>query len=184
MKRIFTVAIFLFSLLLNISCHKHPCEGLSCQNGGTLSESTEECYCSCPDGYEGQFCERKKTDKLTGGYVIQGPCSVSSSGSYTLTGTCTISDVPGYTRRVLVNLPGQTYNGSTSSTTITTFYIDFFDESYSSFSIPQQPFHNNGQINGSGFVSFPAGGSLSISINYNINSSTDWINCNATLVRM
>jgi hypothetical protein len=50
-----TTLIFLFS-----ACgKKDPCEGVTCQNGGTCKDGT----CQCPTGFEGQFCETASLPK-------------------------------------------------------------------------------------------------------------------------
>ena len=46
------------------SCIKAPCADVTCQNGGT-SDSSDNCACNCPTGFEGQFCEEK--------ILFQGP---------------------------------------------------------------------------------------------------------------
>ncbi|HRI01987.1 MAG TPA: calcium-binding EGF-like domain-containing protein [Saprospiraceae bacterium] len=65
----------LFIFLFIFSCKKDPCEGISCLNGGACNDGT----CVCPDGYSGQFCEKKVDPCLTltclnGGYCENGAC--------------------------------------------------------------------------------------------------------------
>ena len=51
------IAVLFGSTFYFSSCTKDPCEGVTCQNGGTSVASGNNCTCNCPTGYEGQFCE-------------------------------------------------------------------------------------------------------------------------------
>lgn len=40
-------------LILANGCQQDPCEGVSCQNGGTCMDGS----CACPEGFSGSLCE-------------------------------------------------------------------------------------------------------------------------------
>jgi hypothetical protein len=59
-KLTFVLAItFVLFSLFSACSKKDPCEGVTCQNGGTCSEGT----CQCPTGFEGAFCETASLPK-------------------------------------------------------------------------------------------------------------------------
>ncbi|MBK8634240.1 MAG: calcium-binding EGF-like domain-containing protein [Saprospiraceae bacterium] len=52
----FTILLFIATLLCFSCAEKDPCEGVTCQNGGTCFEGK----CQCLDGFEGNSCETEK----------------------------------------------------------------------------------------------------------------------------
>lgn len=67
-----TTAIFsgiIFTLLL-VACEKNPCDGVSCQHGGSCNAG----ICNCPTGYEGAQCENLSTARYVGKYSGYTQC--------------------------------------------------------------------------------------------------------------
>ncbi len=55
-SKIFATAItvmMIFSAVIYSSCHKDPCSGVNCQNGGACSQGN----CICPTGFTGGHCQ-------------------------------------------------------------------------------------------------------------------------------
>ena len=73
----------LFSLLLLVSAtsckKKDPCDGVVCQNGGGCNANGT---CTCPEGYEGAFCETRKipTAMRVNSVVLKNYPIVNSQG--------------------------------------------------------------------------------------------------------
>lgn len=75
MKKI--LSIFLLLSVMAAGCKKEedPCEGISCQNGGSCVSGT----CNCVNGYTGEFCQTAPNPCATitclnGGNCVSGAC--------------------------------------------------------------------------------------------------------------
>ncbi len=84
-----TLVTFIFSLVLVMSCNKskvkyndttlvRPCENVICLNGGTCQDG----YCYCPQGFEGDKCATRWSDKFVGNYLVHDDCDTSAAGYY------------------------------------------------------------------------------------------------------
>ena len=65
-----------FSAILYTSCHKDPCSGVNCLNGGSCSNGS----CLCPSGFTGLRCENLATTTITYNNNTFTPVSISING--------------------------------------------------------------------------------------------------------
>jgi hypothetical protein len=66
-------SVFATTTIFFPSCN--PCAGVVCQNGGVCQNGD----CSCPAGYEGNFCEISSRDKFIGNYEVQSVWGANGS---------------------------------------------------------------------------------------------------------
>lgn len=82
MKKLFLLFLLLSSSL--IGC-KEKCADVNCLNGGVCNDGT----CTCPIGYDGEFCQDEARTKFLGNYSVHEEIS-SSSGNTSKDYTCSI----------------------------------------------------------------------------------------------
>lgn len=140
------LALGVFSLLIGFvfSCKKEkdPCEGITCQNGGSCNEGTCSCPANttgtncenCKTGYEGSGCSTVSRDKVIGNYwSTNGGCNNGATNSYTAkisaigsTDQIAIYNLSGYGSNIYVTgsitgnnitIPSQSVSGATYSGT-------------------------------------------------------------------
>jgi hypothetical protein len=85
------IVVIAFTLSTTVSCKKgdvvyndttllHPCDNVTCLNGGTCRDGN----CKCPQGYEGENCATKWSDKFVGSFNASDACSADSAGFYSV----------------------------------------------------------------------------------------------------
>jgi hypothetical protein len=95
-----SLSLIIFSLFF-----ANPCSCWSCQNGGYTVSSENTCYCQCPTGYSGIYCEIN-VDFCALNLCLNG-------------GTCVGTSV-GYICRCLSNYKGVYCESQITTTTTTT----------------------------------------------------------------
>jgi hypothetical protein len=74
------------------SCNPDACKDVTCNNGGTPTESGDDCICDCAAGYEGEFCDDESRVKFVGSWSVNDNCSTSGADSYTVSVTTSSAD--------------------------------------------------------------------------------------------
>ncbi len=85
----FSVVIICFGMMLFVSCDKsktkyndstliRPCDNVICLNGGTCTNG----ICNCPQGYEGDKCGSRWSEKFVGNYIAADACYTGGTGYY------------------------------------------------------------------------------------------------------
>lgn len=125
------LTLSVFITVLFISCEKsaityndttkvRPCANVICLNGGACSDGV----CHCANGYEGNHCETKWSDKFIGTYKASDDC-FSGSGQYYMVN---ILPVPNYAGKIKIQNLGTACPGTAFEAIInpekTTFHIN------------------------------------------------------------
>ena len=99
----FSAVVLCFLSVAYMSCNKktnnsHTCENVSCVNGGSCSNGV----CTCPNGYEGTYCDTAWSYKFAGTWnvhetvVSKDTIGISKDSTYTITITQTFANTSGY----------------------------------------------------------------------------------------
>jgi len=80
-----SITVFLISILFAGCTATDKCDGVNCLNGGICNDGS----CTCPNGYDGEFCQDEERTKFLGNYSVHEEIS-SSSGDTTKDYNCSI----------------------------------------------------------------------------------------------
>jgi hypothetical protein len=110
-RKVFLTAITtlaIFSAIVYSSCHKDPCNGVACLNGGACSQGS----CLCPSGYTGSHCQYTTVTYYNNTYT---PIYITINGSNAtipVGGSVTYNGTPGDYADGSAYTSGQTGSGS------------------------------------------------------------------------
>ena len=116
-------------VLLYSSCEKNPCNGVSCENGGSCNGGA----CYCPTGFEGPTCSFRSTSRFTGYYAGYSSCN---NGALIIDTVFISNDVPHSNTMVKIvqkTHPNDLLYGTinTNQTTYAIFIPSVVDTNYS-----------------------------------------------------
>lgn len=122
-----------FTLVFMMACDKskvkynpttlvRPCDNVICLNGGTCKDG----LCYCPQGFEGDKCSIRWSDRFVGQYQADDECYTGASGYYNVT----INGDPGYAYKLNITNLGIACPNRTISAVI--------NPEKTSFNIPMQ----------------------------------------------
>lgn len=111
-KLLLHFSVFAILVALNSSCATDPCDGVTCENGGTCNSGK----CDCPDGFSGSRCEIIDEQNFT--FVNKAPTDmqiwIDGEGPFTIEsgGSRTFSEQPGTVSDFYASTSGKTTSGT------------------------------------------------------------------------
>ncbi len=124
-KKVLLTAIttmLIFSAIIYSSCHKDPCSGVNCLNGGSCSNGN----CLCPSGFNGNRCQYTSIVYYNNTYTPMYITINGSSATIPVGGSVEYDGLPGNHADGTAYTSGQTNSGSQIGVQISWDLVDNF----------------------------------------------------------